>query len=157
MRALSLWQPWASLIALGVKTIETRGWSTAYRGPLLIASTRSAPVPLSFAVPLLAVSEADAPLTVTLKGLPVGMALAVATLVDVVPTTTTLTRGGGRLESGRFVWRLPEQAPFGDFSPGRFAWLLADIEPLPTPVPVRGRQGLWVPDANLVRQIGRAA
>lgn len=28
MRALSLWQPWASAIAAGAKKIETRGWST---------------------------------------------------------------------------------------------------------------------------------
>lgn len=36
MKVLSLHQPWASLIALGVKTIETRSWSTQYRGPLAI-------------------------------------------------------------------------------------------------------------------------
>jgi hypothetical protein len=36
MRALSVKQPWASLIALGEKTIECRSWSTRYRGPLLI-------------------------------------------------------------------------------------------------------------------------
>lgn len=36
MRAITLWQPWASLIAIGAKTIETRSWSTAYRGPLAI-------------------------------------------------------------------------------------------------------------------------
>ncbi len=36
MKVLTLHQPWASLVALGVKTIETRSWSTAYRGPLAI-------------------------------------------------------------------------------------------------------------------------
>ena len=36
MRALSLRQPWASLIADGRKTIETRTWRTRYRGPLAI-------------------------------------------------------------------------------------------------------------------------
>ena len=41
MRALSLRQPWASLIADGHKTIETRTWRTRYRGPLAIhASAR---------------------------------------------------------------------------------------------------------------------
>ena len=40
MKALSLRQPWASLIADGRKTIETRTWRTYYRGPLAIhAST----------------------------------------------------------------------------------------------------------------------
>lgn len=41
MKALSLRQPWASLIADGRKTIETRAWRTRYRGPLAIhASAR---------------------------------------------------------------------------------------------------------------------
>lgn len=38
MRALSVRQPWASLIASGRKTIELRSWSTNYRGPVLILS-----------------------------------------------------------------------------------------------------------------------
>lgn len=36
MKALSIWQPWAWLIVAGIKDIENRGWSTSYRGPLLI-------------------------------------------------------------------------------------------------------------------------
>lgn len=40
MRAISLWQPWASLLVLGIKTIETRGWSTGYRGQLLIHAAK---------------------------------------------------------------------------------------------------------------------
>lgn len=40
MKAISLWQPWASLIAGGHKAIETRSWTTTYRGPLAIHATR---------------------------------------------------------------------------------------------------------------------
>lgn len=36
MKALSLWQPHAHAIAVGIKPYETRGWSTRYRGPLAI-------------------------------------------------------------------------------------------------------------------------
>ena len=36
MRALSLWQPHAQAIALGLKPWETRDWPTRYRGPLAI-------------------------------------------------------------------------------------------------------------------------
>lgn len=43
MKALSLWQPWASLVALGEKRIETREWSTRYRGELAIHATASMP------------------------------------------------------------------------------------------------------------------
>ena len=37
MKALTLHQPWASLMEVGVKTIETRGSATAYRGPFVQA------------------------------------------------------------------------------------------------------------------------
>ena len=40
MKALSVKQPWANLIASGQKTIETRLWRTDYRGPLLICSSK---------------------------------------------------------------------------------------------------------------------
>lgn len=36
MKALTLHQPWSSLVAIGVKTVETRSWGTTYRGPLAI-------------------------------------------------------------------------------------------------------------------------
>jgi hypothetical protein len=41
MKALTLIQPWASLVAIGAKRVETRGWRTSYRGPLAIASRAS--------------------------------------------------------------------------------------------------------------------
>lgn len=36
MKALTIYQPWATLIAIGAKHIETRSWSTKYRGPLAV-------------------------------------------------------------------------------------------------------------------------
>lgn len=36
MKALSIMQPWASMIVLGYKPVENRTWKTSYRGPLLI-------------------------------------------------------------------------------------------------------------------------
>jgi hypothetical protein len=41
MKAISIKQPWANLIAQGVKTIETRSWRTNYRGDILIVSSRN--------------------------------------------------------------------------------------------------------------------
>src|SRR4029079_15712213 len=40
MKVLSLLQPWATLVVMGVKQIETRSWSTAHRGPLLIHASK---------------------------------------------------------------------------------------------------------------------
>jgi hypothetical protein len=36
MKALSIRQPWASLIIAGIKNIENRSWSTSYRGKILV-------------------------------------------------------------------------------------------------------------------------
>ena len=63
MKALSVRQPWANLIADGSKTIEVRTRPTRYRGPLLIVSTKRPAVP------------------------PAGCALAVVNLVDCRPMT----------------------------------------------------------------------
>ncbi|MFO0842997.1 MAG: ASCH domain-containing protein [Gemmataceae bacterium] len=38
--ALSLKQPWAALLAAGVKTVEVRRWTTSHRGQLLIHAAR---------------------------------------------------------------------------------------------------------------------
>jgi ASCH domain len=61
MKAVSVKQPWANMIAEGEKTIETRTWSTDYRGDILIVSAKDPDIP------------------------PAGYALAVATLVDCRP------------------------------------------------------------------------
>jgi len=45
IKAISLHQPWASMIAQGAKTIETRTWPTDHRGDLLIVSTQSPEMP----------------------------------------------------------------------------------------------------------------
>ena len=51
MKALSIKQPWASMIAQGDKTIETRSWGTEYRGELLIVSAKSPKIePAGFAL-----------------------------------------------------------------------------------------------------------
>lgn len=41
MKAITIKQPWASLIAAGIKDIENRDWNTRYRGPVLIHAGKS--------------------------------------------------------------------------------------------------------------------
>ncbi len=45
MKALSVKQPWASMIASGEKTIELRSWRTRYRGRLMICSSKNPDTP----------------------------------------------------------------------------------------------------------------
>ena len=40
MKAITIWQPWASLLVSGRKRYETRSWATSYRGPIAIHAAR---------------------------------------------------------------------------------------------------------------------
>lgn len=40
MKAISINEPWASMILKGKKTIETRTWKTKHRGPLLLCASK---------------------------------------------------------------------------------------------------------------------
>lgn len=127
--ALTLSQPYASLVALGVKQIETRSWSTRHRGRLLIHAGR-AKVDRELERRML--DRELLPWRWTGPGTPLGVIVAVAQLVDVRPVTPELRDA-----------LTPLELELGDYAPGRYAWLLADVTPLPTPVPARGRLMLW--------------
>lgn len=73
MKALSVKQPWASLIAGGHKTIEWRSWRTNYRGPLLICAGKT-PDDIYYEM-----NEGAE------KAFPLGVAVATVDLVDVRP------------------------------------------------------------------------
>ena len=84
LKALSVQQPFANLIADGSKTIEIRPRGTTHRGPLLIVSSKRPDVP------------------------PAGCALAVVNLVDSRPMTIADERAamGKRPNGGAMAWVL---------------------------------------------------
>jgi len=164
IRALTLTQPWATLVALGAKQIETRSWGTSYRGPLAIHAAKglsgfSSPVYFyrlcstePFAAALRAAGYGLEPpyaaqLTIDADALPRGAVIAVCRLVDcerIGPACSAVPDH-----------RTPERA-FGDYQPGRYMWLLADVQRLPTPIPARGSLGLWnwtPPPALMLEQV----
>ncbi|MBU9945035.1 MAG: hypothetical protein KTQ12_10425 [Dermatophilaceae bacterium] len=51
---------------------------------------------------------------------------------------------------------ISDQIPYGDWAPGRWAWRLADVEPLTSPIPCKGRQGVWRLPDDTVRQLQEA-
>ena len=138
MRCLSLIQPWASLIVLGVKRYETRGWHTEYRGLIAIHASRRFPETAR------ALCETGPFRTELLAGgfkqsadLPCGAILGTVELVACRPADEVLAR----FPSGA------AERSFGDFSPGRWAWHLVRPILLAKPVPFTGRLGLFeVPD-----------
>jgi hypothetical protein len=126
LRALSLWQPWASAMASGVKRNETRSWPTAYRGDLVVCSSKRRPSPEE-------VGEDET--YEAAMALPYGYALCVVELYDCMPTD--LFHGATPLRISR------SEADLGDYTPGRFAWLTRRLRRLREPVPVVGRQGIF--------------
>lgn len=144
MKALSLWQPWATLIAIGAKTVETRSWSTDYRGPLLIhAAKHKNELKLARQYPFSeALARGGYPWK--LGDLPLGVCVALCDLVAVDPTELVRDHLND--------WEIA----FGDYSPGRFAWKLANIRPIHSPI-IAGKQGLFEVDPcawPLVDQVG---
>jgi hypothetical protein len=133
MRAISLWQPWASAIAVGVKRVETRSWSTSYRGPLAIhAAKRWTWDQQRFAATEHTVGR------LPMQRVPLGAIVAVCRLCDVRPA--------GEIE----LAVSPVERLYGNYEPGRYGWLLEDVRALAEPVPFLGRQGFFdVPDELL--------
>lgn len=125
MKTLSLKEPWASLVVQGIKKMETRSWRTNYRGMLLIHASMS-PV---------GKTERERAL-IGLLNAPCGQGhiLCRCKLIDCAPIDE------------EFAARLREESPVeflcGDYTPGRFAWILEDVRPV-EPVRAKGRLGLW--------------
>lgn len=139
MRTISLWQPWASLVAVGAKRIETRHWPApatlvGQRIGIHAAKTTSH-LPICSEWPFS--EHIDDP-----RALPLGAVVATAVLDRCRPITS---EGAALLEE-----RDRQEAAFGLYSPGRFAWVLRDVIALEGPVPFRGSQGFFdVPDQAL--------
>lgn len=84
MKVPSLWQPWASAIALGLKTWETRGWATSYRGLIAIHAAKQDPViAVGAAIGRDLVAEYSGRVGEALSGLPRGGLVATAYLAAV--------------------------------------------------------------------------
>ena len=152
MRALSLTQPWSQLVATGAKSLETRCWPRGYRGPLAIHASKRFPrdaVELCFEQPFARALRAAG--IRKPAELPRGAIVAVVDLVDVRRISTRFRHRAWLEELPRDV-REPELS-FGDVTPGRYGWRLANVRLLPRPVVCRGSLGLWRPLPGALEQI----
>jgi hypothetical protein len=129
LKAISLWQPWASLIPLGLKHYETRSWKTNYRGKLLICSTANNPkhyreyLKIKDELQLPPWGEAN---------FPHGQAIAICDLVDCIEMTP------------EFIEQQSEtEILCGDWQVGRYAWKLENIQSITELFAVKGKQGLF--------------
>ncbi len=150
MKALTIWQPWSTLIATGQKRIETRSWATRYRGWLIIhaAAKWSADLRQLAASPMFAemlkgtpgysgddgdlFSKSEPPMP------PLGAVVGVARLVAI-----------DSVDDPRLITSEIERE-LGDYSPGRWAWIMEEPIAFKTPIPTKGFQGLWTPTPTIL-------
>ena len=138
MKALSLTQPWATLVALGIKKIETRSWQTSHRGPLAIHASKGLP---EYARKFLR-TDFIAAMVDAEYCYPLGYILATVNLVDCLPMKSSV-RSRGIFDDYPELELDRRELALGDFSEGRFAWVFEDMVLLPEPIPAKGALGLW--------------
>lgn len=147
MKAISLWEPWGSLIAVEAKRNETRGRKTNIRGDVVICAARQRHLPPERAIAWLGGHRAMFPTGFKnalelFYALKFGHALCVVELYDCIETSNfgpNLLRNITLMES-----------ELGDYTSGRYAWLTRNCRRFAKPFPVRGRQGWFdVPDEQV--------
>jgi hypothetical protein len=160
LKGLTLTQPWASLVAAGEKRVETRSWSTPYRGRLAIHAAKGLADPVFDPAGLAEIFATD-PFHTALRRsgfrdpaeLPRGAVLATCDLIACV-ATSQLKRALDELPE-LASWRPGEfERAFGNYDAGRYCFLLTDVRGFDEPIDFRGKQGLFdVPD-DVLGQVG---
>ena len=119
MKALSVRQPYATLIATGEKTIEWRSWKTPHRGALMICSSSSWAEGEEGEWEMWEIFKKDR------DQFPRGVTLCIVDLVDCRPFK-----------------RKDLDAALMEENPGGYAWVLANPVPI-VPRPIKGKHYLF--------------
>jgi len=121
MKTLTLYEPWATLIRMGRKTIETRSWGTDYRGPLAIHAGKQKP-------DIWACGEFG----LDPKAMHCGEILCIVNMIACYQFDLYTKP------------QIPDdQFPYGDFHFGRFGHVYEMLYVLPRPIPVKGNRMFW--------------
>ena len=118
MKALTLKQPWASLVVEGYKIFEFRSWKTNYRGKILIHAG------LKFDNKVEDKYHLDYQF---------GMIIGEAELVDCVLMDEKLDES----------LRKQDSYIYGHNHVGVYGWKLENIVKYKNPIPAKGQLGLW--------------
>lgn len=142
MKVLTLTQPWATLVAIGAKRIETRSWNTNYRGQLAIHAAKGYP---KWAHELCSTSPFLECLKDCIKPLPLGVVIATCELIGThrVDEMDWIPGKRGWSKGSHFHEASEQEKAFGDYSLGRYMWFLDNVKKLETPIPAKGALGLW--------------
>jgi activating signal cointegrator 1 len=138
IKVLTLTEPWATLIMIGAKRYETRGWPTNYRGELAIHAALGFP---KWARETCDIEPFKTVLAAAgyhgYKDLPTAAILGTVELYSCERTTLVLPTLEGHEESfGNYA----DEDPNGR---KRYAFGLRDVKRWPKPVHAMGQLGIW--------------
>lgn len=143
MKAVTLYQPYASFVIAGIKQNETRPRVWYHTGPLAIHSAQALVWWWEelWKIPEVMAAIKRSGLPTRIEDYPFGCVLGTVTAGEMVKTDYT--------PSSIAQLSLLERA-VGNYDCGRYWWPLSNPQPLANPLPWRGHQGLWnIPDSAL--------
>lgn len=128
MKVLSLREPFATLLKEKIKQVETRSWKTSYRGELYIHASATK-IPKEW--------KEDLELMNLVKGYPFhyGNIICKCNLMDCIYMTEEYVKDMKENHHEEYLC--------GEYKPGRYAWILEDIEPLKEPIKAKGHLSIW--------------
>lgn len=151
LKCLSLWQPWAHLIYLRAKLIETRGWQTGYRGRIGIHAAKKwdrslasicATQPFAKHFRRSWWRDGDGSDLDPEDALDPFIRLPDMMVFGAVIATADLV-GCDQMMADESNWPTGDERAFGIYAPGRFMWRLENMVPMHKPHYCRGRQQLF--------------
>lgn len=147
MKAITIIQPWATLIAIGEKRFETRGWPTKHRGPIVIHAGKKIDKEICMQEPFRSVLAKHG---YTVDKLPTGAVVAIVQIQGCYRIYNTIDNGvhivrcpDDQYDFDKVEFIHHQERSFGWYDSGRYAWELTDVSRLPEPIPAKGQQRLW--------------
>ena len=128
LKAITLYEPYASLMAIGAKRNETRGCRTSLRGDIAIHAAKTDHGTPESLVPLIINAYRDRGLVPSPDTR--GCIVAVVDLYDVQPAERVYPTSSA------------EELAFGNYLCGRWIYLTHTVRRLAKPVPCRGYQSI---------------
>lgn len=142
IKGLVLWQPWATLLAIGAKKIETRSWASEYSGPVAICAAKRFPreaKELCMGEPFMgALMGAGYSGT---SELPRGCVVAVGNLH--LTGQIIIPGNGDVLVRGQELPVEGDELEYGDYRAGRYGWVFSNVTRLDPPLSCIGARGLF--------------
>jgi hypothetical protein len=129
IKAITLYQPWASLIIAGAKQFETRNWGSQYTGPLVIHAGKT--------------NEVDTGNRVFMKHM---IESGLGDWINLPRSAAVGVVWKDKCYKGPSVLPYIDEREkiFGNFTGAdRIAWKLTNPVAFDPPIPIRGKQGLW--------------